>query len=328
MAVDWIKIRRGMRQWPKTVAVARHLSGSREFMNWWSDPVRHACVTTVTEIVTFENVTRVTACALTELWFALNDVLGEDCHVPYMELSDIDDIVGVPGFGEAMLEVGWVALHDEKGLVFPNFAEHNTPNKMRAEPKSDADRARDYRERKKDSGRVTDRHETSRPEEKRREEKSINTPAAPVATSEPPKRRKRSQPSDAVSWNADAGWQGITDADRQEWRQAYPACDLTAELAKAHSWLKGNPTKAHKSNWRRFVVSWLTRSQDRGGTNRTPGARADERAPAKSWDERPSYRAEFQRSMTDAEYRRAKQGKGGTVAALASSVKLKEEVTQ
>jgi hypothetical protein len=153
-------------------------------------------------------------------------------------------------------------------------------------------------------------------------------PAAPVATSEPPKRRTRSQPADAVSWSADAGWQGITDADRKEWRQAYPACDLTAELAKATSWLKANPTKAHKSNWRRFVVSWLTRSQDRGGTNRTPGVRPDERAPAKSWDERPSYRAEFQRSMTDAEYRRAKQDKGGTVAALASSVKLTEEVTQ
>ena len=330
MAVDWIKIRRGMRQWPKTVAVARHLSGSREFMNWWSDPVRHACVTTVTEIVTFENVTRVTACALTELWFALNDVLGEDCHVPYMELSDIDDIVGVPGFGEAMLEVGWVALHDEKGLVFPNFAEHNTPNKMRAEPKSDADRARDYRERKKDSGRVTDRHETSRPEEKRREEKIINTPAAPVATSEPPKRRKRSQPADAVSWNADAGWQGITDADRQEWRLAYPACDLTAELAKAGSWLKANPTRAHKSNWRRFVVSWLTRSQDKGGTNRTPGARPDDRPPPQPQANRRFFRSDSQKSMTDAEHAawRHDQRQGGTVAALASSVRLKEEVTQ
>jgi len=151
-------------------------------------------------------------------------------------------------------------------------------------------------------------------------------PPTEVATSVP--KRKRSQPADAVAWSADAGWQGITDADRQEWRQAYPACDLTAELAKATSWLKANPTRAHKSNWRRFVVSWLTRSQDRGGTNRTPGVRTDERAPAKSWDERPSYRAEFQRSMTDAEYRRAKQGKCGTVAALASSVKLTEEVTQ
>jgi hypothetical protein len=164
-------------------------------------------------------------------------------------------------------------------------------------------------------------------EERTGEEKKEIQPAAQVATSEPPKRRTRSQPQSAVSWNADAGWQGITDADRQEWRQAYPACDLTAELAKATSWLKANPTRAHKSNWRRFVVSWLTRSQDRGGTNRTPGARPDERAPAKSWDERPSYRAEFRRSMTDAEYRRAKQGKGGTVAALASSITLKDEDT-
>jgi hypothetical protein len=328
MAVDWIKIRRGMRQWPKTVAVARHLSGSRDFINWWADPIRHVCVTNVTEIVTFENVTRVTACALTELWFALNDVLGEDCHVPYMELSDIDDIVGVPGFGEAMLEVGWVAVHDEKGLVFPNFSEHNTPNKLRAEPKSDADRARDYRERKKDSERVTARHETSRPEEKRREEKIL--PPTEVATSEPPKRRKRSQPADAVSWSADAGWQGITDADRQEWRQAYPACDLTAELAKAGSWLKANPTRAHKSNWRRFVVSWLTRSQDKGGTNRTPGVRPDERAPPQPQANRRFFRSDAQRSMTDAEHAawRRDQRQGGTVAALAGSIRLTEEVTQ
>jgi hypothetical protein len=151
-------------------------------------------------------------------------------------------------------------------------------------------------------------------------------PPTEVATSV--LKRKRSQPADAVAWSADAGWQGITDADRQEWRLAYPACDLTAELAKAASWLKANQTRAHKSNWRRFVVSWLTRSQDKGGTTRTPGVRPDERPPPKAWDERPSYRAEFQRSMTDAEYRRAKQGQGGTVAALAGSIRLKEEVTQ
>lgn len=154
-------------------------------------------------------------------------------------------------------------------------------------------------------------------------------PAAPVATSEPPKRRKRSQPADAVSWSADAGWQGITDADRQEWRLAYPACDLTAELAKAGSWLKANPTRAHKSNWRRFVVSWLTRSQDKGGTNRTPGVRPDER-PAQPQASRRFFRSDAQRSMTDAEHAawRRDQRQGGTVAALASSVRLKEEVTQ
>ena len=134
--------------------------------------------------------------------------------------------------------------------------------------------------------------------------------AAPVATSDPPKRRKSSQPHDAVSWSADAGWQGITDADRQEWRLAYPACDLEAELAKATAWLKANPAKAHKSNWRRFVVSWLTRSQDRGGTHRTPGVRPDDKPPPKAW--RDEYRP--------APYRTPKE-----VAALAAGLKLTEE---
>jgi hypothetical protein len=115
-----------------------------------------------------------------------------------------------------------------------------------------------------------------------------------------------------VSWSADAGWQGITDADRQEWRQAYPACDLEPELARATAWLKANPTKAHKSNWRRFIVSWLTRSQDRGGTNRTPGARPEVKPQPQVW--RDQYRP--------ATYRTPKE-----VAALAAGLKLTEEST-
>jgi hypothetical protein len=310
MAGDWIRIRRGIRQLPKTVAIARHLCASREFMNWWSDPVRQHCVTNVTEIVTFENVTRVTACALTELWFAVNDVVGEDCRVSYMALSDIDDIVGVPGFGQAMLEVGWVLLHDEKGLVFPNFSEHNVPSKMRSEPKSAAARAKEYRDRKRGVSRVTARHETSRGEEKRREENIEEyIPAAPVPTSEPAKpSRSRAKP--AVSWSSDDGWQGITPADRQEWAAAYPGAVLDQELAKATAWLRANPQRAGRRNWRRFVVGWLQRCQDKGGTNRTPGNRPDDKPAPTVWRDR--YQA--------APYRTPKEA-----AALAAGLKLNEE---
>lgn len=135
-------------------------------------------------------------------------------------------------------------------------------------------------------------------------------PAAPVATSDPPKRRKRSQPPDAVRWDAAAGWQNISDADRQEWREAFPACDLDQELAKATSWLRANPDRARRSNWRRFLVSWLTRSQDKGGTNRTPGNRPDDKPPPTVWRDR--YQA--------APYRTPKE-----VAALAAGLKLTEE---
>jgi len=142
-------------------------------------------------------------------------------------------------------------------------------------------------------------------------------PAAPVvATSDPPKRRKRSQPQNAVRWSEDCGWQGITDEDRKAWAEAYPATVLETELLRASEWLKSNPTKARKSNWRRFVVSWLTRSQDRGGTNRTVGKGSDEHAKQQRLERKAREFAEYQ----PAPYRRPKE-----VAALADSLRLKED---
>jgi uncharacterized protein YdaU (DUF1376 family) len=145
-------------------------------------------------------------------------------------------------------------------------------------------------------------------------------PAAPVvATSDPPKRRKRSQPKDAIGWSFEFGWQGITAADRTTWATAYPACTLDIELVRATEWLKANPTKARKSNWRRFLVSWLTRSQDRGGTIRSAG-KTPEDAARKERAERKA--KEF------AEYRPAPYRTPKEVAALAAGFKLTEEDLQ
>lgn len=185
MAGEWIRLRRGIRQNPKTVAMARHLSGDRGFMDWWAMPVQQHCRHAVTEIVTFANVTRVTACALAEFWGVLNDVVGDDCRVPYMTLQDIDDIVDVPGFGAAMEAVGWVVREDEKGLFFPNFLEHNAPQKTRPESKTPAQRAKEYRDRKRSGERVTARHGASHREEKSREENiEIHTHPARKASDE------------------------------------------------------------------------------------------------------------------------------------------------
>jgi hypothetical protein len=134
--------------------------------------------------------------------------------------------------------------------------------------------------------------------------------AAPVATSDPPKRRKRSQPHDAVSWSADAGWKGITDADRSEWSKAFPGAVLDQELAKATAWLHAHPERAGKRKWRAFIVRWLGKCQDSGGTNRTPSNRPEEKPPPKVW--RDQYQA--------APYRRPRE-----VAALAEGLKLKED---
>lgn len=148
----------------------------------------------------------------------------------------------------------------------------------------------------------------------------IIQPAAPVvATSDSPKRRKRSQHHDAVSWDFESGWGGITAADRKTWAEGFPAVVLDVELIRASEWLKANPTRAHKSNWRRFLVSWLTRSQDRGGTNRTAGKTAEDAAKRAALERKSK---EFS-GYRPAPYRTPKE-----VAALAASLRLKEEVTQ
>jgi len=135
-------------------------------------------------------------------------------------------------------------------------------------------------------------------------------PAAPVPTSKP--KTARSPAKSAVSWTADAGWQGITDADRSEWSKAFPGALLDQELAKATAWLHANPERAGKRKWRAFIVRWLGKCQERGGTNRTPGNRPEDKPPPKSWK---------------GEYRQAPYRTPKEVAALATSIQLPKEDT-
>lgn len=216
---------------------------------------------------------------------------------------------GDEAFWLAVERVGWIAFAGSTMTICGWDRRFSRAAKARA---THAQRQDTYRRRSRDGapsqGGGADVSLQERTGEESTEEEI--QPAAQVATSDPPKRRKRSRPVGGIGWTADAGWQGITDADRTEWAAAYPACDVAGELLRATSWLKANPSKAHKSNWRRFVVSWLTRSQDKGGTNRTPGVRPDEKPPPKAWKD--EYRP--------APYRRPKQ-----LAALTPDLSLKEE---
>jgi hypothetical protein len=66
------------------------------------------------------------------------------------DLLDIDEIAGIPGFGEAMEYVGWALHNAEKdAIILPNFTEWNTPAKDRTA----AERQRRYREKR--NGNVT-----------------------------------------------------------------------------------------------------------------------------------------------------------------------------
>jgi hypothetical protein len=207
-------------------------------------------------------------------------------------------------FWLAVERAGWLVC-TEDSITIPGWSERfgNAAKRRLSEQRRQSVR-RAYAKRTHDS--VTDCVLEERRGEEKREELQ---PAAPVPTSEPAKpSRSRAKPS--LSWSADSGWEGITDADRLEWATAFPGAVLAQELAKATSWLKANPQRCGKRNWRRFLVGWLQRCQDKGGTNREPGRRPDDKPPPKAWKDQ--YRP--------AAYRSPKE-----VAAVASTLKLKEE---
>ena len=239
-------------------------------------------------------------------WAALNSSDGTIRATPRRVASVAG---GDEAFWLAVERVGWIAFAGSTMTICGWDRRFSRAAKARA---THAQRQDTYRRRSRDGapsqGGGADVSLQERTGEESTEEEI--QPAVQVATSEPPKRRKRSRPAGGIGWTADAGWQGITDADRTEWAAAYPACDVAGELLRATSWLKANPSKAHKSNWRRFVVSWLTRSQDKGGTNRTPGVRPDAKPPPKAWKD--EYRP--------APYRRPKE-----LAALTPDLSLKDE---
>jgi hypothetical protein len=92
-------------------------------------------------------------------------------------------------------------------------------------------------------------------------------------------------------------WGGVRDDDISAWSEAYPACDVLGELKKMAEWLKANPDKK-KIKYRRFIVNWLARTQDRGGSGSGRGHREPDPphvgANIKA-DKSPEYWAEHRR---------------------------------
>jgi len=70
---------------------------------------------------------------------------------------------------------------------------------------------------------------------------------------------------DPIRWTPEGSFKGITDKDYDAWELAYPAVVIDSELEKANQWLLGNPAKAKKKQWRKFITGWLGRAQERGG---------------------------------------------------------------
>ena len=238
-------------------------------------------------------------------WAAMNTADGQIVATP-RRLAAVAG--GDEAFWLAVERVGWISFTGRTMSISGWDRRFSRAAKARA---THASRQDSYRRRSRDGaasqGGDGPPSLQDRTVQDRREEEI--QPAAPVPTSDPAKpSRSRAKP--AISWSADAGWEGISDADRQEWAQAFPGAVLAQELAKATAWLKANPQRAGRRNWRRFLVGWLARCQEKGGTNREPGRRPEDKPQPKAWKD---------------EYRPAPYRRPHEVAALAQSLKITEE---
>ena len=207
---------------------------------------------------------------------------------------------GDESFWLAVESVGWIAFSGDSVTIskwgdrFSGAAKARAVDRKRKNPAKGETFRKVSEKVPNEGGRNLEETRTTG-EKRRREEIRINTNTAPSGN--------RSAP-DVISWDSVEGWQGITDADRDAWATAYPAATLTTELAKAGEWLRSNPTKSKRSNWRKFVTGWLSRCQDGGGT-RTGGTQ--QQAPPTPQAKRRYWRDKYTRNMTEEEFRLAEQ---------------------
>lgn len=101
----------------------------------------------------------------------------------------------------------------------------------------------------------------------------LTEPAVDECLPAPDAGRRQPKPAAWVSSPARKGIVFDYDASRfrevppdlvEQWQQAYPAVDVLSELRRMEAWASANPVN-RKSNWQRFIVNWLTRTQDRAG---------------------------------------------------------------
>lgn len=185
MAGDWIKMRTDLYRDPKVCLMADIL------MDADSDVSRYVSQHCQRDMTVTRNVTRnAVVGALVAVWGVgrqRGSRVGLDMLVRGCTVSVIDDIADLPGFGDAMLTVGW-AKETEEGVVFPKFFEEfnvEPAAEQKAKNAQRQQRLRDKRNAESNALRnVTVASQSHAREEKSREEKKKeeNPPLTPPAT--------------------------------------------------------------------------------------------------------------------------------------------------
>jgi hypothetical protein len=270
VAGDWIKFRLELYTNPRFLALCDWLvtsdnPGLLEYIvapesnSYFALPPSNETVTDVLlRCVTWRVTRDVTMCALLRVWSCVNThgrtADEHDAVCPHMAISNIDDVSGIQGFGEAMKSVGWVTQVDG-GLVFPNFLEFNRLACQRKESMTGAERQRLYRERKKQAA--------NSPEEGRNESvtTSNENPSYLYKSSFKNSSKKEKK---AKAPRADAGRACSLDEVREFFLDKGTTVSPEEFWAyyEANGWRQSNGNRI--KNWRACLTTWEARETKNG----------------------------------------------------------------
>ncbi len=105
---------------------------------------------------------------------------------------------------------------------------------------------------------TTDQRPTN--DESRKKKKDISND---ISNEEEARRAARPRLKDLLLFNFEKWeFEGINQKDLDDWKLMYPHLNLHAEIVKAANWLKSNPSKSNKKNWRKYLTGWLGRAND------------------------------------------------------------------
>lgn len=124
---SWIKIRADLESDPRVHRMAAHIAKSAP--GYILTGQAKDLFGSVTDTVTRNALRDVTVMGLSRVWFAANDHTTDGVF-RHADLSYLDDLAHIAGFGAAMASVGY-ALHDPEAhtVTLPRFVEHNAPDK-------------------------------------------------------------------------------------------------------------------------------------------------------------------------------------------------------
>jgi hypothetical protein len=69
---------------------------------------------------------------------------------------------------------------------------------------------------------------------------------------------------------------GITENQMDAWSAAYPGVEIDQEIKRAAAWCVSNPASAPKSDFGRYLNSWLSREQNKVALRSIPATRPTE----------------------------------------------------